>query len=185
MRGSGCPNTGALIPKDGDYHGAKLAGEQLVNGVYRPIELTTEPDGILKGYSPVLGLSVCWQARLPRLYDPPTNTYLESWRDVAAARSSAEARATVEQAARLVAEERIRQLEAELRPPRRERVAPPRPGAAPIIPAFAGIYSPSLSLRDGEGPGVRPPHPHPVHPCSRLPASPCAPHHPSGIFGSA
>ena len=101
----------------------------MVNGVYQPIELTTEPDGILKGYSPMLGLSVCWQARLPRLYDPVTNTYLESWRDVAAARASAEverdtaeaerdaaeARATVEQAARLVAEERIRQLEAELR----------------------------------------------------------------------
>ncbi len=118
----GVPEYWRFDPKDGDYHGAKLAGERLVNGVYQPIELTTEPDGILKGYSPVLGLSVCWQARLPRLYDPPTNTYLESWREVAAARSSAEverdaaeARATVEQAARLVAEERIRQLEAELR----------------------------------------------------------------------
>ena len=125
----GVPEYWRFDPKDGDYHGAKLAGEQLVNGVYQPIELTTEPDGILKGYSPVLGLSVCWQARLPRLYDSVTNTYLESWREVAAARSSAEverdaaeaerdaaeARATVEQAARLVAEERIRQLEAELR----------------------------------------------------------------------
>ena len=118
----GVPEYWRFDPKDGDYHGAKLAGEQLVNGVYQPIELTTDPDGILKGYSPVLRLSVCWQARLPRLYDPVTNTYLESWRDVAAARSSAEAerdaaeaRATVEQAARLVAEERIRQLEAELR----------------------------------------------------------------------
>ena len=118
----GVPEYWRFDPKDGDYHGAKLAGERLVNGVYQPIELTTEPDGILKGYSPVLGLSVCWQARLPRLYDPATNIYLESWREVAAARSSAEmerdaaeARATVEQAARLVAEERIRQLEAELR----------------------------------------------------------------------
>ena len=123
-------------PKDGDYHGQQLAGEQLVNGVYRPIELTREPDGILKGYSDVLGVSVCWAARLPRLYDPATNTYLESGREVWAARlaaeaerDAAEARVAVEQAARLAeraarlaeqaarlaAEERIRQLETELR----------------------------------------------------------------------
>ena len=87
----GVPEYWRFDPKDGDYHGAKLAGEQLVNGVYRPIELTREPDGILKGYSDVLGVSVCWAARLPRLYDPPTNTYLESGREVWAARLAAEA----------------------------------------------------------------------------------------------
>ncbi len=116
-------------PKDGEYHGEKLAGERLVGGVYRPIELTREPDGVLKGYSAVLGLYLCWAQQLPRLYDPATESYLESWREVVAARlaaeaerdaaeaerDAAEARITVEQAARLMAEERVRQLEAELR----------------------------------------------------------------------
>ena len=125
----GVPEYWRFDPTGHDYYEQPLTGERLADGIYQPIALTREPDGILKGYSPVLGLSMCWQARLPRLYDPVTNTYLESWREVAAARASAEverdaaeaerdaaeARATVEQAARLVAEERIRQLEAELR----------------------------------------------------------------------
>ena len=101
--------------KDSEYHGQKLAGDRWVGGVYEPIELTTAPDGRLKGYSEVLGLSLCWAGGWPRLYDPATDTYLESWPEVWAAREAAEAQAAVEQAARLAAEARIRQLEAELR----------------------------------------------------------------------
>ncbi len=100
---------------EGEYHGARLAGERLVGGMYRPLPLTTAPDGILKGYSPVLGLSLCWDDGWPRLYDPVAGSYLESWQEVAAERDAAEARIAVEQAARQTAEARIRQLEAELR----------------------------------------------------------------------
>ena len=88
------------------YHGQKLAGERLVGGVYRPLPLTTAPDGVLKGYSPVLGVSLCWDNQWPRLYDPATATYLEDWLDVEAAREAAETRVVVEQAARQVAESR-------------------------------------------------------------------------------
>ena len=129
--------------KQGEYHGQRLAGDRLVGGEYRPIELTTAPDGILKGYSEVLGLSLCWAGGWPRFYDPATNTYLESWQEMWDAREAAEAQAAVEQAARLAeraarqaaenraateqagrlaeraarqaAEAHIRQLEAELR----------------------------------------------------------------------
>ena len=115
--------------EEGEYHGQKLAGDRLVGGVYRPLPLTTTPDGILKGYSPVLGVSLCWDNGWPRLYDPATVRYLESWQEVAAAREeeqaareeeqaareAAEAQVAVEQAARQAAEERIRELEAELR----------------------------------------------------------------------
>ncbi len=111
----GVPEYWRFDPTGHDYYEQPLAGERLVDGAYQPIALTREPDGILKGYSPVLGLSLCWAGGRLRLYDPATNTYLESWREVAAERDAAEARATVEQAGRLVAEERIRQLEAELR----------------------------------------------------------------------
>ena len=95
-------------PTGGKYHGQPLAGERLFEGAYRPIELTREPDGVLKGYSVVLGLYLCWARELPRLYDPETETYLENWPEVAAAREAAEAerdaaetQAAVEQAARL------------------------------------------------------------------------------------
>ncbi len=132
----GVPEYWRFDPKDGKYHGAKLAGDRLVDGAYEPIPLTTAPDGILKGYSEILGLSLCWDDNWPRLYDPAANTYLETWqqdraaRRVAetraaserAAREAAEAQVAVEQAERLAeraarrsAEARIRQLEAELR----------------------------------------------------------------------
>ena len=91
----------------------------------------------------MLGLSLCWDDNWPRLYDPATNIYLETWQQdraarqaERAARETAEAQVAVEQAARLAeraarqaaehrtaveraareaAEARIRQLEAELR----------------------------------------------------------------------
>lgn len=95
-------------PTGGKYHGQPLAGERLVAGEYQPIELTREPDGVLKGYSAVLGLYLCWARELPRLYDPEAETYLENWPEVTAAREAAEAerdaaetQAAVEQAARL------------------------------------------------------------------------------------
>ena len=63
-------------PSGGDYHGQPLAGERLVDGIYQPIELTTEPDGVLKGYSELLRISLCWHDGRPRLYDPATGEYL-------------------------------------------------------------------------------------------------------------
>ncbi len=99
----------------GEYHGTQLAGDRLVGRVYEPIPLTTEPDGVLKGYSEVLGLSLGWAGGWPRLYDPVTDTYLETWQQERMARQEAEAQAAVEQAGRLAAEARIRQLEAEIR----------------------------------------------------------------------
>ena len=81
-------------PQDGAYHGQRLAGDRLVAGAYEPIPLTTAPDGILKGYSEVLELSLCWDDNWPRFYDPVTNTYLESWREVWVSREIAEIRAS-------------------------------------------------------------------------------------------
>ncbi|MDE2993346.1 MAG: Uma2 family endonuclease [Chloroflexota bacterium] len=132
----GVPEYWRFDPKDGEYHGQRLGGDRLVGGGYQPIELTTAPDGILKGHSEILGLSLCWDDNWPRLYDPATDTYLEGWPEVWEAREAAEAQIAVEQAGRLAeraarraaeshaateqaareaAEARIRQLEAELR----------------------------------------------------------------------
>ena len=74
----GIPEYWRFDPTGGDYHGQALSGERLVNGACQPIELTTGPDGVLKGYSDALGISLCWDDGRPRLYDPATGEYLRS-----------------------------------------------------------------------------------------------------------
>ena len=99
----------------GDFYGQSLAGERLVNGVYQSIELTTEPDGVLKGYSPAMRLSLCCQGDMLTFYYPETGEYLRNLPAEKAARLAAEETARTERGARLAAEARIRQLEEELR----------------------------------------------------------------------
>ena len=99
--------------EQGKYHGQRLAGDRLVAGAYEPISLTTAPDGILKGYSEVLRLSLCWDAGWPRFYDPATASYLESWQEVWVSREIAELRAS--EAEFRVTEFETRATEAETR----------------------------------------------------------------------
>lgn len=85
----------------GEFYGHALAGDRLVDGAYQPIELTTEPDGVLKGYSPILRLSLCWRDEMLAFYNRETGAYLRNLRETETALKSAEAR--------------IRQLEEKLR----------------------------------------------------------------------
>jgi chromosome segregation ATPase len=112
-----------------------------VEGVYQPVELTTDPDGILKGYSPTLRLSLCWRDEMLAFYNHETGAYLRNLRQEQAARQNAEAALQSaetalqsaetalsaeqtarreEQSAREAAEARIRELEEELRRRQRE-----------------------------------------------------------------
>ncbi len=132
----GIPEYWRFDPTGGRYHGASLFGGRLVNGLYQPVELTTEPDGILKGYSDVLELSLAWDEGWPRFYNPATGSYLENWRQdkeslqaerealqdkreaLRAEREALQAEREAREAAEasLQAERgRVRQLEAELR----------------------------------------------------------------------
>ncbi len=77
--------------------------------------MTTGPDGILKGYSPILEFSLCWDEGWPRFYDPLTGAYLENWREERAARAAAEARAEAAKARAAQAEAELRQLREQLR----------------------------------------------------------------------
>ena len=110
----------------GDCFTPLLVGERLENGEYREIPLSSE-DGILRGYSELLGLDLCVLPGLElRLYDPATGEWLhthqesEDARQVAEdARQAAEDALKAEQAARQAAEdearilrERLRELEA-------------------------------------------------------------------------
>ena len=86
-----------------------LAGERLVDGEYRAIEVAEDADGILRGHSDVLGLDICVLDDLEfRLYDPAAGEWLLSYDEQAAALEAA-------QAAREAAERRVRELEDLLR----------------------------------------------------------------------
>ena len=120
----------------GEFYGQPLAGDFLQGSTYSPTELTAEPDGVLKGYSPVLRLSLCWRDEKLIFFNPETGEYLRNLpqteailsseraaRESAeaalsrerAARESAEAVLSRERAARESAEARIRNLEEQLR----------------------------------------------------------------------
>ncbi len=76
----------------GDYHDAPLACDLLTDGGYQPMPLTTEPDGVIWGYSEVLGLSVCWVEGRLRFWDRAQQRYLPDQREQAAELAEAQAR---------------------------------------------------------------------------------------------
>lgn len=78
----------------GNYHDVGLACDLLADGSYQPMALTTEPDGVIWGYSEVLGLSVCWVEGRLRFWDRAQQRYLRNQRE---------------------SEARVRELEEELR----------------------------------------------------------------------
>ena len=102
---------------DGSYFPVPLVGERMVNGEYEPITVETDADGILRGHSYALGLDICArQGReevegriFPelRLYDPVQGEWLLSHRESEVERLAAQQRAAA-------AQERIRQLEAQM-----------------------------------------------------------------------
>ncbi len=116
----GVPEYWMFDPSGGAYYGQPLTGLSLTNGVYRPIELSGEPDGILKGHSEVLGLSFCWHEGWPRFYDPSTGRYLENRREEQAARQTAQSERDAALSERDAALSENRRLRQELRRLRRE-----------------------------------------------------------------
>ena len=104
----------------GEYHDAALAGDLLVDGMYRPIAIEMLDDGRLRGYSDALGLYVCWEGGRLRFFDPRTEGYLRSHDEAEARAGTAESRAEEERVSRLAAqahaeEERANRLAAQAR----------------------------------------------------------------------
>lgn len=107
----------------GRQYDAALAGDRLtVEGTYRPIELTTEADGVIWGYSEALSLSVCWVQRELRFWDRLRQRYLPNPSEMVdpseldrerQSRLAAEARADSEAARALELEEELRHLRGE------------------------------------------------------------------------
>ena len=111
----GVPEYWRFDRSGGDLYGDPLAGDILENGIYRPVGLSAEPDGVLKGYSPALRRSLCWQDGMLVFYDPETNQYMRNLRAERARADAAQTQAHAAQTAKEQAETRIAALEAELR----------------------------------------------------------------------
>ena len=92
----------------GRFHDAALACDLLAPGGYQPMALTTEPDGVIWGYSEVLGLSVCWVEGRLRFWNREQRGYLLDHHEERQGRLE-------ERQGRLEAEARVRELEEELR----------------------------------------------------------------------
>ena len=88
-------------PTGGRYYPTGLAGDRLVDGTYQPIEVVQMAEGVYKGRSDVLSLDLCWEHGQLRWFDPESQSYLLTHAD--------------ERERRIAAEDRVRQLEDELR----------------------------------------------------------------------
>ena len=95
----------------GRYHDAPLAGDVLVDGEYREIDIRRDPDGSLWGYSPALRLWLVWENAALRFYDPETGEFLRNLSEsekrgdeAERRRDEAEFRAASERAARVESE---------------------------------------------------------------------------------
>ena len=118
----GIPEYWRFDPSGGEYYPAGLAGDRLVDGVYQPISIVTVDETRQWGHSQVLGLDLCWEEGWLRWYDPAVRQYLRTHDEEAEAgiavldeRDAALDERDVERAARLAAEERMREMEAEIR----------------------------------------------------------------------
>ena len=99
----------------GEFHDRPLAGDRLEDGKYQPIELTEEPDGLLKGYSPTLELSLCWNDGRLTFYQPHSGTYISNLGEQEAALEAAQTTLEATQAALEESMARVRELEEQLR----------------------------------------------------------------------
>ena len=84
----------------GEFHGTRLAGDQLIDGRYEPIVVEEVEDQVLQGYSAALNLFIRWERGELRWHDPETGQGIPTFEQ--------------EREARLAAEARVRELEAEL-----------------------------------------------------------------------
>ena len=98
---------------NGLFYRARLSGDRLTDGTYHPIPIAEMGEGMFRGFSAALNLYVCWEQGRLRWYDPISESYLLTHDEEADGRIAAERERDTERAARLAAEERIRQLEAE------------------------------------------------------------------------
>ena len=96
----GIPEYWRFDDSGGRHHGAPLAGDRLVDGVYQPILIERIDDRTHQGYSAVLDLHLRWEDGRLGWYDPATGRHITRFRDE-------RDRANAEQEARIQAEAQV------------------------------------------------------------------------------
>jgi hypothetical protein len=76
----------------GEFHGARLAGDRLVNGQYQPIEIAELTDAVRQGHSGVLNLDWRWEDGRLGCHDPATGLHIATFESERARADAAEAR---------------------------------------------------------------------------------------------
>ena len=99
----------------GDYHKEALAGDRLVEGEYKPIDIDWLDNDRCRGYSAVLDLYVCWEYGNLRWYDHNAGEYLLTFFEERNMRLQETARADQAETRADQAETRAKQAEAEAR----------------------------------------------------------------------
>ena len=111
---------GLLIPEywrfdaTGEFHGARLAGDRLVDGRYEPIDIAELNGGALQGHSEVLNLDWRWEEGQLGCQDPKTGLHIATFDSEREARVTAEGQLQAAEARAVAAEARIRELEGRL-----------------------------------------------------------------------
>ena len=98
----------------GRFHSTHLAGDRLVGDEYQPIQIHRTEEGHYRGHSDSLNLDLCWENGELRWYDPVARRYLPNFQEKDEQLRAVEAERDAEQEARIRAEARIRELEAQL-----------------------------------------------------------------------
>ena len=99
----------------GEFHGARLAGDRLVNGRYEPMPIVELSEGALEGYSDALDLNIRWEHGELGWYDPATGLHIATFDSERERADNAETRADSERERADNAEARVRELEDEIR----------------------------------------------------------------------
>ena len=99
----------------GRFHDTPLAGDALMNGEYEPLTITRAPAARLWEYSAVPGLELRRDDGELRFRDSVSGEFLLNARELEQARLDAEEDAELQRNARLAAEARTAEMEAELR----------------------------------------------------------------------
>ena len=97
-----------LFDSRGEFYGFTLAGYRLEGDKYRPIEVIEISPGVFQGYSATLNLNLKVEDGYLGWYDPATGEHIPTLQ-------TQTARAEAERAARVHAEARVQELEAEIR----------------------------------------------------------------------
>ena len=102
-------------PTGGDIYTYAIAGDRLVDGVYVPVGITEEPDGVLRGWCDALGLYLCWSDGMLKFYDAEEREYLNSYIEEQRKHREEQRRHRITRDRLRMSEQRNEELEAELR----------------------------------------------------------------------